>query len=106
MRNQILTLIVAVAAFFLVCLLLTAGAQSVFARSNYLIANGFVVRACAGLEWQGRVQFGLGWYWPGAAYGLRHEPPFYGAPMQNHIACAFIPWLPILPGYGTIIVPP
>jgi len=85
---------------------MVTGFQFILPRSNHLIANGFVAKACTGVEWQGRIQFGLGWYWPWVAYGLGHEPPFYGAPVANHMVCAFVPWLPILPSYGTFIFPP
>src|SRR5262245_19809848 len=86
---------------FLACLVMVVSTQFILIRSNELIANGFVIKACIGVKWQGGIRFGLGWYWPWMAYGLGHKPPFYGAPIAHHMICAFMPWLPILPSYGT-----
>lgn len=95
----------AVAMLFLLCLAMVISFQFILLQSNHLIANGFVVKACTGIEWEGRIQFGLGWYWPWVAYRLGHEPPFYGAPVANHMVCTLVPWLPTLPNYGTFIFP-
>ena len=78
---------------------LLAFALQVLVRPSTL-PEGYVVHACFGST-SGRAQIGVWWLSP-----YTRDAPRWAFVSPTSTSCRFIPWLPFLPQFGNVTLPP
>jgi len=97
-RNH-LTLIVLIGLVAVIACALAICAAQAFEPLSYL-PEGYVVHACFGTTGQGLLRVGAWWLSP-----YTRDVPRWAFVAPAFPSCAFIPWLPFLPQYGTLMIP-
>lgn len=97
-RNQV-TLIILISLMAVSACMMVICAMQAFAPFSYL-PEGFVVHACFGSTGQGLLRVGAWWISP-----YIRDVPRWAFVTPAFPSCAFIPWLPFLPQYGTLMIP-
>lgn len=97
-RNNITIAVLILLAALSTCVALACVVQAVVPFSY--LPNGFVVHTCFGSTGQGAFRAGLWWLSP-----YVRDVPRWAFVTPTFPSCAFVPWLPFLPQYGTAMFP-
>lgn len=98
LRNRLTTGMLIALAFLFTCITLACAAGRWLPVSS--LPEGFVVHICGGSAGIGKLRAGVWWLSP-----YVKDVPRWAFVSPSFPACTFIPWLPFLPQYGTVMLP-